>query len=224
MARRGRGARGPLARGGRRRCVFPARRRSASMGATSTRTGAGGQPVAQLPYLPARRTDASRPCRAAHNWRTHWHDDRSHSEARHPTSCSRRRSRRSIRSPSYFGRRECSSLIQSCNHCPYVQAWEGRMNAAARDYADRGVLFVAINSNDEESHPVSSFDEMVKRAPRARLRVRLPARRRTGIAACARLRPALRKCSSSTAIAASSTTARSTMIARATHIHEHVPA
>ena len=55
-------------------------------------------------------------------------------------------------------------LIQSCNHCPYVQAWEGRMNAAARDYADRGVTFVAINSNDEESHPGDSFDEMVKRA------------------------------------------------------------
>ena len=55
-------------------------------------------------------------------------------------------------------------LIQSCNHCPYVQAWEGRMNGIARDYAGRGVRVVAICSNDAESHPGDSFPEMVARA------------------------------------------------------------
>jgi peroxiredoxin len=55
-------------------------------------------------------------------------------------------------------------LIQSCNHCPYVQGWEGRMKAIQRDYADRGVRLVAFNSNDAESHPEDSFDEMVARA------------------------------------------------------------
>lgn len=55
-------------------------------------------------------------------------------------------------------------LVQSCNHCPYVRAWEGRMDAIQRDYADRGVKLVAINSNDAESHPGDSFDEMVARA------------------------------------------------------------
>ena len=40
-------------------------------------------------------------------------------------------------------------LVQSCNHCPYVQAWEGRLSSIARDYADRGVRVVAVNSNDE---------------------------------------------------------------------------
>jgi peroxiredoxin len=55
-------------------------------------------------------------------------------------------------------------LVQSCNHCPYVQAWEGRLSAIASDYADRGVQVVAINSNDTVSHPEDSFEEMQKRA------------------------------------------------------------
>jgi len=55
-------------------------------------------------------------------------------------------------------------LIQSCNHCPYVQGWEGRIKAIAADYAGRGVRIVAVNSNDSERYPQDSFDEMVKRA------------------------------------------------------------
>lgn len=55
-------------------------------------------------------------------------------------------------------------LVQSCNHCPYVQAWEDRLSAISRDYADRVVRVVAINSNDAASHPEDSFDEMKERA------------------------------------------------------------
>jgi peroxiredoxin len=55
-------------------------------------------------------------------------------------------------------------LVQSCNHCPYVQAWEGRLSAIASDYADRAVRVVAVNSNDVVSHPEDSFDEMQKRS------------------------------------------------------------
>ena len=55
-------------------------------------------------------------------------------------------------------------LVQSCNHCPYVQAWEGRLSAIASDYADRGVRVVAVNSNDVNSHPEDSFEEMQKRS------------------------------------------------------------
>jgi peroxiredoxin len=55
-------------------------------------------------------------------------------------------------------------LIQTCNHCPYAQAWEGRINAIASDYASRGVRVVAISSNDATSHPEDSFPEMVARA------------------------------------------------------------
>ncbi len=58
-------------------------------------------------------------------------------------------------------------LVQSCNHCPYVLAWEGRIDALAREYADRGVRFVAINSNDAEAYPADSFDAMVRHAREA---------------------------------------------------------
>jgi len=57
-------------------------------------------------------------------------------------------------------------LIQSCNHCPYVLAWEGRMKAIERAYADRGVSVVAVNSNDASRYAVDSFDEMRARAER----------------------------------------------------------
>ena len=55
-------------------------------------------------------------------------------------------------------------LVQSCNHCPYVQAWEGRLIAIQLDYADRDVRIVAISSNDVSSHPEDSFEEMQVRA------------------------------------------------------------
>ena len=58
------------------------------------------------------------------------------------------------------------AIIWSCNHCPYVQAWEGRMKDIQRDYADRGVRLVAVSSNDAQSHPEDSFDEMKARAER----------------------------------------------------------
>jgi peroxiredoxin len=57
-------------------------------------------------------------------------------------------------------------LIQSCNHCPWVQAWEGRMRAIQRDYAERGVRLVAISSNDAARFPEDSFEEMARRAQR----------------------------------------------------------
>jgi peroxiredoxin len=63
-----------------------------------------------------------------------------------------------------YADRQALVLIQSCNHCPFVQAWENRINAVARDYADRGVAVVAVCSNDAEAFPEDSFEEMVKRA------------------------------------------------------------
>jgi peroxiredoxin len=55
-------------------------------------------------------------------------------------------------------------LVQSCNHCPYVLAWEGRINDLQREYAAGGVRIVAINSNDAEAYPGDSFDAMVEHA------------------------------------------------------------
>jgi peroxiredoxin len=61
---------------------------------------------------------------------------------------------------------EALVLVQSCNHCLYVQAWEDRMSAIQRDYEGRGVRLVAVSSNDADSHPEDSFEEMRARAAR----------------------------------------------------------
>jgi peroxiredoxin len=55
-------------------------------------------------------------------------------------------------------------VVFSCNHCPYVQAYEDRLIAVQRDYAGRGVQVVAINSNDDANYPEDSFEQMVARA------------------------------------------------------------
>jgi peroxiredoxin len=55
-------------------------------------------------------------------------------------------------------------VIFSCNHCPYVQAYEDRMIAIQRDYQDRAVQLVAINSNEDRYHPEDSLERMVERA------------------------------------------------------------
>jgi peroxiredoxin len=56
------------------------------------------------------------------------------------------------------------AVVFSCNHCPYAQAWEDRVNEVAREYAGRGVALVAINANDAAKYPADSFDAMVDRA------------------------------------------------------------
>ena len=58
-------------------------------------------------------------------------------------------------------------LVQSCNHCPYVLAWEGRINALQREYANRGVRVVAISSNDATAYPADSLENMVEHAREA---------------------------------------------------------
>jgi peroxiredoxin len=59
-------------------------------------------------------------------------------------------------------------LVQSCNHCPYVLAWEDRLAAIAVDYAGRGVRVVAVSSNDAEAYPEDSFEKMQERAVQKR--------------------------------------------------------
>jgi peroxiredoxin len=52
------------------------------------------------------------------------------------------------------------AVVFSCVHCPYVIAWEDRLNDVARDYAGRAG-FVAVNSNH---HIGDTFEHMVERA------------------------------------------------------------
>jgi peroxiredoxin len=63
-----------------------------------------------------------------------------------------------------FAAKPALVVIFSCNHCPYVQAYEDRLIAIQRDYEDRGVQLVAINSNDDRNYPEDHFDNMVVRA------------------------------------------------------------
>ena len=55
-------------------------------------------------------------------------------------------------------------VIFSCNHCPYVQAYEGRIKQIQSDYATKSVSVVAINSNEDTGYPEDSFENMKKRS------------------------------------------------------------
>jgi peroxiredoxin len=65
---------------------------------------------------------------------------------------------------SSFADKEALIIIFSCNHCPYVQAYEGRIKQIQEDYKNKGVIVVAINSNEDVNYPDDSFDNMKKRA------------------------------------------------------------
>ena len=54
-------------------------------------------------------------------------------------------------------------VVFSCNHCPYVKAYEDRLIALQEDYKDR-VQVVAINSNDPVGYPDDDFAHMQARA------------------------------------------------------------
>ncbi|MBI1807088.1 MAG: thioredoxin family protein [Ignavibacteria bacterium] len=55
-------------------------------------------------------------------------------------------------------------VVFSCNHCPYVQAYEDRINALHQAYAPKDIQLIAINSNDTANYPDDDFEGMVKRA------------------------------------------------------------
>jgi len=51
----------------------------------------------------------------------------------------------------------------TCNHCPYVVGWEGRVQQLALSYAGQ-VHFVGINANDASRYLDDSFARMKERA------------------------------------------------------------
>jgi len=63
-----------------------------------------------------------------------------------------------------FDDKKALIVIFSCNHCPYVQAYEDRIKQIQSEYEGKGVLVVAINSNEDEGYPEDSFENMKKRA------------------------------------------------------------
>jgi peroxiredoxin len=63
-----------------------------------------------------------------------------------------------------FSGKKILIIIFSCNHCPYVQAYEERIKEIQKEFSDKGVAVAAINSNDDSSYPDDSFENMKKRA------------------------------------------------------------
>jgi len=55
-------------------------------------------------------------------------------------------------------------VIFTCNHCPFVKAWQERIAAIGNSTRDKGVGVMAINSNDPADYAEDSYAEMQKRA------------------------------------------------------------
>jgi peroxiredoxin len=63
-----------------------------------------------------------------------------------------------------FSNKKILIVIFSCNHCPYVQAYEDRIMELQKEFVKDSVQIIAINSNDDVKYPDDSFYEMKKRA------------------------------------------------------------
>lgn len=69
-----------------------------------------------------------------------------------------------IYSPSLLKEKKVMIIIFSCNHCPYVQAYEDRIKLIQNEYSSKDVQIVAISSNDSEKYPEDSFEQMKVRS------------------------------------------------------------
>jgi peroxiredoxin len=54
----------------------------------------------------------------------------------------------------------------TCNHCPYVIGSDEITRKTAHKFQNKGVSFVAINSNSAQTYPEDDFDHMVSRMER----------------------------------------------------------
>jgi peroxiredoxin len=54
-------------------------------------------------------------------------------------------------------------VVFSCNHCPFVKAWQGRIASVGNAAKTRGIGVIIINSNDPTAYPEDSYAEMQKR-------------------------------------------------------------
>lgn len=58
-----------------------------------------------------------------------------------------------------FKSKQAIVVIFTCNHCPYVQAYENRIIALQEEFKDK-VQIIAINANDDVNFPEDSFENM----------------------------------------------------------------
>jgi thiol-disulfide isomerase/thioredoxin len=57
-----------------------------------------------------------------------------------------------------------SVVFFTCNQCPYAKAFEPRLIEIARQYQPKGVVFYAIDPNDDAQYAIESLAEMKARA------------------------------------------------------------
>ena len=54
-------------------------------------------------------------------------------------------------------------IFFTCNHCPYVTGSDETTRITAEKFLDKGVKFVAINSNSDNTYEEDSFENMILR-------------------------------------------------------------
>lgn len=59
-----------------------------------------------------------------------------------------------------FSNAKALVVLFVCNHCPYVIHIAPTLAKLAKEYQEKGVAFVAINSNDTDAYPADSFANM----------------------------------------------------------------
>ncbi len=55
-------------------------------------------------------------------------------------------------------------VIFTCNHCPYVKAWDERITALGNEFVGKGIGVIAINSNDPSRYEEDGFETMKRRS------------------------------------------------------------
>ena len=68
-----------------------------------------------------------------------------------------------IYSPGDFKAAKTLVVFFTCNHCPYVTGSDEVTRATALGFKDKGVAFIGINSNSENTYQEDDFDHMVQR-------------------------------------------------------------
>jgi peroxiredoxin len=66
-------------------------------------------------------------------------------------------------SPDDFKKAKTLVVFFTCNHCPYVTGSDEVTRATALRFKDKGVAFIGINSNSENTYQEDDFDHMVQR-------------------------------------------------------------
>lgn len=62
-----------------------------------------------------------------------------------------------------FASAETLVIFFTCNHCPYVIGSDEITRQTAQKFSDKGVAFVAINSNSPNTYPEDDFEHMAAR-------------------------------------------------------------